>query len=292
MRSNRACSKPQAELVRLFVERSGVGSPHKSAEQVMEDLVEKARGSRTRSREGFLQRFLDSRHIISIDFADDLNCDGMIQPIGSTFTSGFRIRLKKNVSDARTRFTMAHEACHTFFYEFAPEMKFRPHETDESEERLCNFGAAVLLIPSASLRARTKELPICLDSLEQLAREYAVSLPTMLLRLRALRLWGCELSSWYRTTGGGFVLDRLYGGHRAEWKWQDPSMLARVWNSNESAFGTGFLYVEHENGTRAYRPIPYNIQRSGAGLVALWGAGIRPVTPRQPLFEATTLRRA
>jgi Zn-dependent peptidase ImmA (M78 family) len=27
----------------------------------------------------------------------------------------------------RQRFTIAHEICHTFFYEIVPELKFKPH---------------------------------------------------------------------------------------------------------------------------------------------------------------------
>lgn len=68
-------------------------------------------------------------------------------------------------------------------------------------------------------------------------------------------------------------------------------LVERVWESTESAFGTCFVYVEDKNGARGYRPIAYNIRRSGIGLSALWGDSIRPATPSQPLFEVGKLRR-
>src|ERR1700674_1665274 len=194
MRSNRVSSEAPSTLVRLFVERAVVDAAHTTAEQVMADIVERVREKGTRNRERQLQQFLKDRQVRSIDVVPDLNCDGMIEPIGPTFNDGFRIRLKRNVSSARTRFTVAHEACHTFFYEQVPELKFGPHTTDDEEERLCNLGAAILLIPARSLRADARKMPTCLESLGQLARRYDVSSATMLLRLRAMGLWKCQLS--------------------------------------------------------------------------------------------------
>lgn len=251
----------------------------------MTELVERAaRGKRASSQGQRVQRFLAARNIVSVEFVHDAGYDGMIEPIRSTFSGGFRMLLNANASEVRARFTAAHEACHTFFYELAPEIKFHPHEKDDYEESLCNFGAAVLLIPAAPLRVRTKKLPICLDSLQQLAEEYAVSLPTMLLRLRSLGLWKCQLSLWHRSVNGEFVLDRFYGGRRIECKWHDASVLERVWKSNESAFETGFVYAE-SRGAKAYKPIAYHVQRSNQGVTVLWGSGIRPTVSTYPLLE-------
>jgi hypothetical protein len=250
----------------------------------MADVVERACGRRKRGRAHTMQRFLDARRIVAVEFAPELSCDGMIEPIGPIFDDGFKMRLKKNATGHRVRFTMAHEACHTFFYEFVPEIKFHPHGTDVLEERLCDFGAAAFLIPAASLRATSKGLPICLDSLDWLAQEYAVSSPTMLLRLNTLGLWKCELSLWHRTLTGDFVLDRLYGGRRAEWKWSDESVVERVWESNRSVYGTGFVYLDDGRAKR-YRPVVYHARRSRSGALVLWGKGIRPVTPNYPLLD-------
>jgi hypothetical protein len=82
--------------------------------------------------------------VCETEVVPDLPCDGLIEPIGTTYSAGFRMRLKKNAADVRLRFTIAHELCHTFFYELVPEFKFVAHESDDSEERLCNWGAASL----------------------------------------------------------------------------------------------------------------------------------------------------
>jgi hypothetical protein len=253
----------------------------------MTALLERVPGWRAKNQEQRLQGILTDRGVTRIEAIPDLNCDGTLEPAGTTFAEGFRMRLRKNVSAVRMRFSIAHEVCHTFFYELVPEMKFRPHEPDDAEERLCNFGAAVLLVPVKALRLSARRLPICLGSLERLSEDYGVSPATMLIRLKSLGLWNCELSNWHRNVGGGFALDGLYGGRRVEWGWQDLSQLERAWESGESVFGTGFVYLEDGRGARRYKPISYNLRRSGAGVLVLWGAGIRKPGRVYPLLEAT-----
>jgi Zn-dependent peptidase ImmA (M78 family) len=53
----------------------------------------------------------------------ELNCDGLIEPLGKTFADGFRIKLNKTTPPVRSRFTLVHEICHTFFYQLVPEIK-------------------------------------------------------------------------------------------------------------------------------------------------------------------------
>jgi Zn-dependent peptidase ImmA (M78 family) len=286
MRSKGTSSKPQSNLVRRFVERSGADPERSSPEEAMAEVIERSRGRQTRNHDQQLQQVLKDRNVVAVEFVGDLSSDGMLEPIGQAFSDGFRMRLKKNASSERVRFTMAHELCHTFFYELVPEMKFKIHATDAAEEHLCNFGAAALLIPAASLRKKSKKEAICLDSLGQLARGYAVSLPTMLLRLRSLGLWKCQLSQWHRTVSGDFVLDRLYGGPQVDWQWEDASLLKRVWESSAPAYGSSFVYVECNNGTRRYKPIRYNVERLGNGAIALWGTGISPRKLDHPLLNA------
>lgn len=291
MRNNRASdSNPSSTLVRLFVERSAIeGSARLSPEEIMTRLIERTRRKRCRSLEQQIQFFLKDRNVTSsFEISPDLKCDGMIEPIGTTFAEGFTVNLRRGVSNVRSRFTLAHEACHTFFYELVPEIKFRPHDADETEERLCNVGAATLLMPERSLRNRTSDLPVNLDSLQQLADDYQVSLPSMHLRLRDLGVWDCELSIWHRSVGGNFALDRLYGGNKAEWKWEDTSVLARTWELKEPQFGKDFVYCVNSRGDRGCKPISYHIRRSLDGVTVLWGVGIKPSAPARipPLFSA------
>lgn len=271
-------------LVRLFIARSGVQSERKSPEEVITQLVESSRPRKLKNKTNRLEQFLVERNVHSVNAVSELDCDGLIEPLGSQFSDGFQMILKKG-SEVRVRFTKAHEACHTFFYELVPELKFRPHGTDELEERLCNLGAAVFLIPRSELLKEAKRLPVCLDSLQQLAERFSVSLPTILLRLKSLGLWRCELSLWHRMTNGNFSLDRLYGGKRAEWQWFDEHLLERAWSSGDSIFGHTFVRYEANKGNHRYKPVSFNLRRSSNGLIALWGNGITQPKLTIPLFE-------
>jgi hypothetical protein len=258
---------------------------YSSAEDALTALVERTCRKRAANPDQRLQSALKQRNITSIELVSDLVPDGVLEPLGSTFEEGFRVLLSRKAPAGRTRFTIAHEVCHTFFYEFVPEMKFQPHDSDETEERLCNIGAAALLIPGRRLRVSTRGLPVCLDSLERLAKIYSVSIPTMLLRLRTAGLWKCELSTWYRTANGTFTLDRLYGGPRARWNWVDDAPLREAWGRGRTTSGVAMLYVQNATGARRYRPIIYQTRRSGSGVLVLWGKGINILKRSRPLFD-------
>jgi hypothetical protein len=196
------------------------------------------------------------------------------------------MKLNKNTSLVRSRFTLAHEVCHTFFYELVPEIKFLPHSPDEEEERACNAVAAAILLPAKSLQRRVQTLPVCLKSLEIVAAEYQVSIATTALRLRSLGLWKCELSLWRRMTDGRFALDSFYGGKRSNWEWQDATLLRRASQSERPLFGQTFVAYEDASGVQRYRQVPYEVRRHPNGVIALWGAtlGIHGHCERLPLL--------
>src|SRR5207244_255073 len=98
---------------------------------------------------------------------------------GKNYAAGFVMGVRNDVALARQRFTIAHEVCHTFFYEHVPEVKFEPHATDAHEERLCDFGAACLLMPADSLCADAKHRSVSVANLDELAKLYHVSRKAM-----------------------------------------------------------------------------------------------------------------
>lgn len=257
----------------------------------MTAVVEGARPKKLKNKTVELEQFLCERNIHRVEVVPDLECDGLITPLGAGFPDGFRMLLKET-SEVRVRFTKAHEACHTFFYELVPEVKYRLHETDEFEERLCNFGAAVFLLPARRLLKEAKNLPICLDSLDQLANHFCVSLPTLLLRLKSLRVCHCELSLWHRMTDGQFVFDKVYGGKQADWEWVDDEILNSAWLSNDSRFGTAFVRYRIKGGSYRYKPISYNLRRTATGMLALWGPGITEPQKTAPLFQKPRLMQS
>jgi hypothetical protein len=229
--------------------------------------------------------YLSNRRVISIRIVDQLDADAALEPIGSRYVHGFNIILTKKLSHTRLRFTLAHEICHTFFYEFVPEIKFAPHQTDEMEERLCNFGAAELLMPAASVQRFASQRPICMQSLCELAAEFSVSVAAMFLRLRSLRLWNCVFSEWQRMVNGSFVLANLYGGKRVPWEWEDPSILNDAWLSYKPSFGNAVVRYQNEEGGRYYFPARFQAQRLGNRIFSLWGAEVVNPACSFPLFD-------
>jgi len=282
---NWATEQNVSPLVRRFVERSGFGSGV-APQQVMTRLIETSRHEcpRRASIPAQVQQLLKLRNILHISVKDDLECEGLLEPLGSSMRDGFRMLLKGG-SESRTQFTMAHEICHTYFYELVPEIKFTRHERDEQEEGLCNFGAATILIPAAQLARRAKPLPVCIQSLEVLAQLFCVSLPTMALRLYALGIWHCDLSIWRHMANGSFVLRRVYGGRSAEWEWENPHQLREAWNAPEDVFGRTMISHVDQRGVHRFRPVSYQLHRSFDGLVALWGPRVQRPTKSLPLFQ-------
>jgi IrrE N-terminal-like domain len=210
------------------------------------------------------------RNIVTIEEQEGLSSDGFIEPLGSSLANGFRVVLRKDVPSSRQRFTLAHEICHTFFYEAAPELKFSVYKEDSFEEALCNYGASCLLVPESALRESSLALRPCLPSLETLSDIFKVSHETMVVRLRSLGLWKCEYSLWHKMTGGEFVIDKLYGWKRIDWNWSDPVVLHKAWCSGRLHRGETVLWWETSAGYSTGKSVHYEIKRRGDLLVALW----------------------
>jgi hypothetical protein len=199
-----------------------------------------------------------------------LDCDGTIRPLGNKFNAGFQIAVNSRCTLGRYRFTVAHELCHTFFYELVPELKFQAHNIDPHEERICNLGAAELLMPSPDIKKRSHGLNVSLDSLAYLASASEVSIEAMLLRLRSLGLWHSELTVWHRMTGGKFSLRRMIGGRKVEWNWSDASLPQKAWETGRNISGRTFVQYPTAEGGYLLRAVSFEVVRRGMSLIALW----------------------
>jgi hypothetical protein len=276
----------QSELVRLFSRRGGQDGG--TAETTMTSLVENIRHSA--NLKGFvpsLEPLLELRRILSLQYVDDLGCDGAIHPLGVKYEDGFKILVKGKCSPHRIRFTVAHEICHTLFYEIAPEVKFSNHDVDPTEERLCNIGAAAILIPAVMLKRQARGLAISFDSLEKLSSLFNVSQKAMLLRLRFIKIWGAELSEWHLLTNGEFSMHRIVGGRKAEWKWCDSGLLRKAWDTGQVLCGRTYIECRDADGCLKVRAVSYELKRRGDALFALWShPSIRRTPPKMPLFES------
>ena len=69
------------------------------------------------------EQFLKLRKVQLVP-SNNLRCDGYIQPQGRSSSEGFTMLVNKKLPQSRIRFTIAHEICHTIFYEIVPELKF------------------------------------------------------------------------------------------------------------------------------------------------------------------------
>jgi hypothetical protein len=250
---------------------------------------------------GHLEPFLAARNIRDLATNDSFKADGALVPLGADFGAGFRMVLRRDLPEARINFTVAHEICHTFFYERVPEIKFTAHPVDPEEERLCNSGAEELLMPAIDVKRRAKDKPVSLGALQVLAADYRVSAPAMLIRLRNLGLWKAELVLWHKMTNGTFAVKRLWGGRASDWRWLDEGIPNAALSAAPEKILSGhtFWVVETPRG-QGFRPVVYHVARHRGNVLALVlkghkkkppqaaGTGQSEFFPRVPMHEKTT----
>jgi hypothetical protein len=244
-----------------------------------------------------LEPFLASRKITNVEIDGDLKGDGALIPLGKDFGAGFRMVLRRDLSESRINFTVAHEICHTFFYERVPEIKFASHATDQEEERLCNCGAEEILMPALDVRRRANNEPVSLDALQMMAAHYRVSIPAMLIRLRRLGLWHAELVLWHEMTNGAFAVKRVWGGRMADWQWMEPEIPRRALSmpAEFQLSGGTFWFVGPRECPRT-RAVDYQAKRHGKDVLALvllkQKKSTKPVMAQQcELFSGSAMRR-
>jgi Zn-dependent peptidase ImmA (M78 family) len=115
---------------------------------------------------------------------------------GRIYADGERLVIDVNGADPeeRQRFTCAHELMHTAFPGFRRERRYRvDRDVDErlfarsraEEERLCDIGAAALLMPRDLIASHARREP--LEAIEAIARAAAVSLEAAANRLVRVR---------------------------------------------------------------------------------------------------------
>jgi hypothetical protein len=217
-----------------------------------------------------MEPFLAARNIREVATDDALKADGALAPLGTDFRAGFRMVLRRDLPEGRINFTVAHEICHTFFYERVPEIKFLPHPVDPEEERLCNSGAEELLMPALDVKRRAKERALSLAVLRALAADYRVSAPAMLIRLRNLGLWKAELVLWHQMSNGTFSVKRVWGGPMADWRWVDSAIPRAALSASPEKILTGhtFWMVDTPRGQK-FRPVVYQLARHRGDLLAV-----------------------
>ena len=290
MGQSQVCSNLESSrLVQLLVERTGLADADPFA--AMEHHVESLR--QNVGDVGVVRNFEPYLKLRKLKLlrSDRLVCDGYIQPHGRSYSEGFTMLLKKKQPQTRARFTIAHEICHTFFYEIVPELKFVSHQTDPAEERLCDVGAAALLMPNDDVVRATYKVTPSMVVLEQLAKHYGVSLEAMFLRLRRLARWKCELLIWHRTNDGRFLLDRAYRHLKEGWNWFDSEIPQAAWEGKEDLPAWTFVHFQDSMERWFARRVHFQVKRRANSLVALWSQEPLDQTVKQGLPLLSSLEQ-
>jgi len=290
----------------LLIERFAPAKDSVTADIAEHEIVNCVRALRRRiglraEATSSLEPYLVSRNIVDVATDDGLRADGALVPLGGDFGAGFRMVLRRDLPKARINFTVAHEICHTFFYERVPEIKFTPHAVDQDEERLCNCGAEEILMPAADVRRRARGNPVSLSFLEVMAAHYRVSVSAMLIRLRRLGLWRAELVVWHEMANGTFAAKRLWGGawggKLSDWRWTDPEVPRKALSASaESVISGETFWYRDTRASRRTRPVDYQVKRHGNDVLALvihkQKKSPKPLAPEQcELFSRPAIRR-
>lgn len=140
----------------------------------------------------FLNAFF-VRKVITVDLPPRINenFDGSIQPS----KEGFIVKVNTNHLYERQRFSIAHELIHTLFYDTSVLPPKRPYRSESNiqEEKICNVGAAELLVPSTFISEIIGRYKFSIKSLLVLASIFCVSPRVMSMRLIDLGLWDANI---------------------------------------------------------------------------------------------------
>ncbi len=104
-----------------------------------------------------LKALFPYRKVLKVAYKENIN-DATLR----VEESGFVIEVRPRQPETRTRFSVAHELGHTFFFDIhnCPPRRIGPTGSGSlDEERLCNIAAAELLMPAHLLREKASMYP-------------------------------------------------------------------------------------------------------------------------------------
>ena len=110
---------------------------------------------------------------------------------------GFVIYISRIDNPNMKRFSLAHELIHTFFYDYDSQKKLVGKKGQVlNEERLCNYGAASILMPRHLVINFFRTLPINFTSIFRFAQSFEVSIEAAFLRLVNTDIWKVPFIFW------------------------------------------------------------------------------------------------
>jgi IrrE N-terminal-like domain len=185
-----------------------------------------------------------------------LAVDGRLRRTGA----GYTIEVNRSHSAARQRFTIAHEIAHLILVRGGPlGSRRRGRRTpgkelqDPTEERLCDYAAAEILMPSDWVWAFLSGRSPSLSSILEMARTCRTSLEAAAVRLVEAGPWRCRLI-WWQRRGERFAAYRSFPLYDPEILsgigLADPqrSIVAKVLNDGKPRSGVERILIGGEVG--------------------------------------------
>jgi hypothetical protein len=173
---------------------TGAADPQEGIHRLVDALLDAAR---VESPPADLELLASLRRVRQIDLLEMVEA-GRLVPNGT----GYLIQVNQRHSDAKRRFTIAHELGHTFFDEAAKSSR---HLTDSAtglfdlgseEEYLCDMAAAHALLNPRWLEPLARTCEPSLDGLIQIAETCQASIEATAIQLSNLGAWRCSFVFW------------------------------------------------------------------------------------------------
>jgi Zn-dependent peptidase ImmA (M78 family) len=186
-------------LLSLALAKAETESVRKAAEHFALQL----QGESNPFEKGYLGKCAKLAGVKAVRLIDDLQTDGVVVPYGESYV----IELRKGLSPARGRFTIAHEIGHIVLYNLIPigsRQDTSMFQRGQSAiERFCDCFAACLLLPRKEVIEYFSWAEVSGKTIYNLSEEVKVSLISVLGRCREYSVLD-DLKSivlLYRTTG-------------------------------------------------------------------------------------------
>lgn len=176
----------------LLMAQTGARNPIAAMVQVAEEVIDIA---------GFERPPLTPQIAASIQGVHDVRLVEMAQA-GRLRPDGERliIEVNRNHSTGKRNFTIDHEVSHTLLPTYAgamvEDMETGSFSSSSEEERLCDIGAAALLLDRRYLLPSAIEAGPSLNTLFWLAELFGASLQSTAWRLADLDIWPCAFVFW------------------------------------------------------------------------------------------------
>ena len=171
---------------------TGEQDPARAMERLARDLLDRADLTSPPFPPEVLASFQGVREIRQVEMAGA----GRLVPTGS----GLVIEVNRAHSLGRQNFTAMHEIAHTLLPSYRGEPVFdlqtETYDSPREEERLCDIGAAALLLDQRRLRSHAAEAGPSIALLAETATLFQASLEAVARQMAALDLWPVAFVLW------------------------------------------------------------------------------------------------